>query len=189
MTKQELRKLYRQKRLELQDRQQVVNDDLLLIQFQQMSIFDISSLLSYFPIAGKKEPNVLNITNYFRYMIPHLTISYPVSDALSRNMKALAVNEDTVYRSGAFQILEPKEGDEVPPEAIDMVLVPLLAFDKRGYRVGYGKGYYDLFLSKCRSDVLKIGCSYFPPVPFISDIDKYDIPLTHCVTPQVVYEF
>ena len=42
-----------------------------------------------------------------------------------------------------------------------MVFVPLLAFDKAGNRVGYGKGFYDLFLSECRQDVIKVGLSFF----------------------------
>ena len=72
---------------------------------------------------------------------------------------------------------------------IDLVLVPLLAFDKNGYRVGYGKGYYDKFLSNCRPDVIKIGLSFFDAVDEIEDIDDYDLPLNFCVTPQRLYDF
>jgi 5-formyltetrahydrofolate cyclo-ligase len=86
-------------------------------------------------------------------------------------------------------ILEP-EGDEfVEIEKIDLVLVPLLAFDRRGFRVGYGKGFYDKFLSQCRADCLKIGLSYFPPVDEISDIDDFDIKLDFCITPEKVWKF
>jgi len=70
-----------------------------------------------------------------------------------------------------------------------LALIPLLAFDQHGYRVGYGKGYYDKFLSQCREDVVKIGLSFFEPVDNIDDINQFDISLNYCVTPQQVYEF
>ena len=46
---------------------------------------------------------------------------------------------------------------EVMPEAIDMVLVPMLGFDRHKHRLGYGRGYYDRFLSRTRRDCLKVG--------------------------------
>jgi 5-formyltetrahydrofolate cyclo-ligase len=69
------------------------------------------------------------------------------------------------------------------------VFVPLLAFDNDGYRVGYGKGFYDKFLAKCRPDVLKVGLSYFDAIDTISDRAQFDIPLNYCITPQRIYEF
>jgi 5-formyltetrahydrofolate cyclo-ligase len=67
--------------------------------------------------------------------------------------------------------------------------MPLLAFDSKGDRVGYGKGYYDRFLAACRKDVLKIGLSYFPPVSSIDDIEIFDKKLDFCITPERVYAF
>ena len=74
-------------------------------------------------------------------------------------------------------------------EKIDLVLVPLLAFDKRGHRVGYGKGYYDRLLSQVRHDCRKIGLSLFQPVDVIDDIAASDIELDECVTPEGVVAF
>ena len=88
-----------------------------------------------------------------------------------------------------YGIDEPKEGTEVSEEEIDVILVPLLAFDKRGYRVGFGKGYYDRFLPRCRSNVIKIGLSFFEPIDEINDISGFDIPLNFCITPQKNFEF
>jgi 5-formyltetrahydrofolate cyclo-ligase len=77
----------------------------------------------------------------------------------------------------------------VNPEAIDTAIVPLLCFDERGYRVGYGKGYYDRFLAKCRPNCLKIGLSFFEPVENIDDINEYDIPLDLCIAPDRTITF
>jgi 5-formyltetrahydrofolate cyclo-ligase len=86
-------------------------------------------------------------------------------------------------------ITEPEYGKEVPPQLIDVVIVPLLAFDTRGNRLGYGKGFYDRFLAECKADVLKIGVSYFEPEQAFEEVDEYDIPLDICVTPERVWSF
>lgn len=76
-----------------------------------------------------------------------------------------------------------------PETAFDLVIVPLLAFDKKGNRVGYGGGFYDRFLSKCKSDCLKIGLSFFEPVDEITDVNEFDVKLNHCVTPNKIWTF
>ncbi|MGI6468160.1 MAG: 5-formyltetrahydrofolate cyclo-ligase [Syntrophomonadaceae bacterium] len=58
-----------------------------------------------------------------------------------------------------FGILEPA-GPPVEPEKIDAVLVPGLAFDYQGYRIGYGRGYYDRFLPRLRKDAFTCGVCY-----------------------------
>lgn len=70
-----------------------------------------------------------------------------------------------------------------------MVLIPLLAFDKKGYRVGYGKGFYDRFLADCRPDVVKVGLSVFEPIDEIADLNEFDIKMDFCITPNRVWQF
>lgn len=72
---------------------------------------------------------------------------------------------------------------------LDAVLVPLIAFDARGFRVGYGKGFYDRFLKTCRADCLKIGLSLFPPVEKIADTADFDVKLDACATPEKIWRF
>ena len=69
----------------------------------------------------------------------------------------------------------------------DLVIVPLLAFDKKGYRVGYGKGFYDRFLQN--SKTLKIGLSFFAPTEEIIDVHLNDVRLDKCITPAGIIEF
>ena len=104
-------------------------------------------------------------------------------------MTAVAIHEDTVYQTNQWGITEPKEGRVLEPQQIDLVFVPLLVCDKDGYRVGYGKGFYDRYLPNCREDIVKIGFSYFEPIEKITDTDQFDVPLTYCITPQHIYEF
>jgi 5-formyltetrahydrofolate cyclo-ligase len=189
MTKEALRKEYKAKRAALHSSDRLRMDDLLLLQFQQFDFSDIETLFSYWPIDTHGEPNTHLFSGYLRHMVPGLTIAYPVTDENSISMTALAIHEDTVYRTNEWGITEPKEGYVLLPEQIDLVLVPLLVFDQAGYRVGYGKGFYDRYLSRCRKEVISIGFSYFDPVEKITDTDQFDVPLSYCITPQKTYEF
>ncbi|MFM8832750.1 MAG: 5-formyltetrahydrofolate cyclo-ligase, partial [Cytophagales bacterium] len=78
---------------------------------------------------------------------------------------------------------EPANGNMVYTPDIDLVLVPLLAFDKEGHRVGYGKGYYDRFLKGCKSSCKKIGLSFFNAVEKISETTSLDFKLDDVIVP------
>ena len=115
-----------------------------------------------------------------------ITLSFAPKKIVSTEWHA---DEQTSYKKNAFGIEEPVQAALINPAELDAVLVPLLISDTQGFRVGYGKGYYDRFLYNCRRDVLKIGFSYFEPVDQIDDIHQFDIPLSICVTPNKIYEF
>jgi 5-formyltetrahydrofolate cyclo-ligase len=83
----------------------------------------------------------------------------------------------------------PDSSQKVSPQKIDTVLLPLLVFDEKGNRVGYGKGFYDRFLTECRPEVQKIGLCLEEAVPLIEEVGEWDIPLDFCVSPQRCYEF
>ena len=82
-------------------------------------------------------------------------------------MDAIETNYNTIYQNNKYEIPEPTEDKIIPPKLIEVVFVPLLAFDVKGYRVGYGKGFYDKYLSLCNKNIVKIGFSYYPPVHII----------------------
>ena len=189
MEKKALRKQFLAERKQLSELQRLKLDDLLLLQFQQLNYQGIQTVLSYWPLAEKAEPNSFLCSRYLRFILPELAIAYPVIDAAGIKLKAMAVEEETIFQSNAWGIPEPQNGKILSPETFDLVLVPLLIFDRQGFRVGYGKGYYDRLLANCRKDIVKIGFSYFEPVDKITDTDQFDVPLTYCITPQHIYEF
>lgn len=188
MTKKEARKYFRVKRTDLSAVQIEKWEDLLLIRFQQAELPFLNRVHAYLPIDGKKEPDPEPLIRYLEFRNPGImTIVPKVID--QETMVHVAVNDHTEYIVNEMGILEPVEGELTDPVDVDLVFVPLLAFDEQGNRVGYGKGYYDRFLAQCRPDVIKVGLSFFPPVSRIEDTDDWDIPLTYCITPERIYEF
>jgi 5-formyltetrahydrofolate cyclo-ligase len=85
-----------------------------------------------------------------------------------------------------WDIPEPKEGIPTDIKDVDVVLVPLLAFDREGNRVGYGRGFYDKFLASCSEKAVKVGLSLFPAVKEIEGMSKSDIALNKIVTAEKV---
>src|SRR5690606_18077321 len=70
-----------------------------------------------------------------------------------------------------------------------LVIVPLLVYDKKGNRIGYGKGYYDRFLAHKTNNTLIVGLSFFEPEEHIPDAEETDVPLDYAFTPQRVWFF
>lgn len=189
MLKREARNFYKQKRGQLTSVQKLKMDDLLLIQFQQLPLPFLSSVLSFYPIEENNEINTFLITDYLQFINPGLQIAYPKTDIINNTMEAIVCDDETGFEKNKYQIPEPLTCEIIHPELLDMVLVPLLTFDTKGNRVGYGKGFYDRFLHQCKEDCLKIGLSYFDPVAIIEDANEYDVTLNFCITPQKVYGF
>ncbi len=107
------------------------------------------------------------------------------------------INELTHYlfedykqlKESKYGIPEPQHGTIVLPKDLDVVLIPLILFDRVGQRIGYGAGYYDRFLAECSSDCLKVGLSLAPPLDEIPFTESHDIPMDYCITPHGVYSF
>jgi len=189
MLKKEARKIYKEKRMTLSEKERVKLDDLLLIQFQSAELPFIASLFTYWPIEENNEPDTHLFTEFLRFRNPELIVCYPKSDFATGSMQAVITDIDTPFTKADLNIFEPESNDIVTPEEIDLVFVPLLAFDKNGYRVGYGKGFYDKWLSGCRVDCIKVGFSYFEPVESVDDRNEFDVPLNLCITPHNQYVF
>lgn len=105
-------------------------------------------------------------------------------DFATLGMTHFLLTDNTKIKKNSYNVPEPVDGLEVPDAKIDVVFVPLLAYDKQGNRVGYGKGFYDNFLSKCKPETIKIGLSFFPPEEKIDDVSENDVKLDFCVTPE-----
>ena len=189
MTKSELRIIYKEKRQKLSLADIEKYNDLILINFQKIRLPPLYCVHTYLASLKLVEADTTNIVRYLQFKNPDIKIAVPKIDASSGIMHHYYFNEDMQLLPNAFGIDEPSAGDIILAEEIDIVLIPLLVFDKKGYRVGYGKGFYDKFLSECRPEVIKVGLSFFDPVEAIDDVNDYDIPLNYCATINQLIHF
>ncbi len=189
MVKKEIRKVYSGKRLVLADEEINELTAEIIEHFRVLNLQGVQVLLSYYPLAERKEFNVALCEQLHLLNNPSAQIAWPKLSEDMVTMEAVVIDKSTVLTKNRFNIFEPSGGDIVQPQLIDAVFVPLLAFDVKGYRVGYGKGFYDRFLARCAQDVVKIGFSFFEAVESIEDINEFDVPLNYCITPSRVYEF
>ena len=157
--------------------------------FSSFSLEGVRLLHLFLPISRRKEIDTKPLIRRLWLEYPEIEIAVPVSDLDLTHMTHFLLRPETVLTENRWGIPEPVEAVEVPSEAVDMVLLPLLTFDLKGNRVGYGKGFYDRFLAQCRPDVLKVGLSLEPPVPLITDTNPFDVSLNAAVTPEEVYWF
>ena len=189
MVKKEIRKEYSEKRLQLSEKQVNEMTSMMLEKFRTLRLEGVQILLSYYPLIERNEFNVALCEQLQLLNNPSMQIAWPRLEDDLVTMQAVAVNSETALAKNRFDIFEPQGGQVVDPQLIDAVFVPLLAFDLKGYRVGYGKGFYDRYLARCAQDVVKIGFSFFEALESIDDINQFDVPLNHCITPLRVYEF
>lgn len=187
MTKSELRNIYKSKRRALS--QEAVDDLSLQIanRLLQLNIWDVSFYHVFLSITEQNEVNSDYLLNILSGKDKHIVVSK--SDFKTYSMSHYLLTDNTAIKKNKYNIPEPIDGIEIPIEKIDVVFIPLLAFDKQGNRVGYGKGFYDVFLSQCRPDVVKIGLSFFEAEKYIEGIIDTDMPLDYCVTPNETYKF
>lgn len=189
MLKKELRKHYNSKRLAIQKNQYWILNAAILNQLNQFNWFNFTYISIFLPIKSNNEIDTFELLNYLTQNYPHLKICLPKTNFNDFSMQHILYTNQTVLVKNKYNIPEPLYGYLILPAQIDVIFVPLLAFDKQGNRVGYGKGFYDRFLANCNSSSVKIGLSFFDAVEYIDDVDTFDIKLTNCVTPQKIYTF
>lgn len=188
MKKSELRHIYlgRQKAIPQGDRS-AKSEAIAIHFFQKFDLSSIRYLHTFIPIDKFNEVDTRLIVAKLWREFPAIEIVVPRVDFEAGEMKSLKFAPDTELVRNVWNIDEPSHDELVETRLIDVVLVPGLCFDRSGHRVGYGKGFYDRFLKKCRPDCVKIGLSFFEPVDKIDDSHDGDVQLDFVVTPNGVY--
>ena len=187
MNKKDLRAIYKSKRQELNENQIQEMSLAIANQVLKLDIWDKTYFHVFLPIESKNEVNTEYILHVLQAKDKEIVVSKSNFDTLQ--MTHFLLTNNTKIIKNNYEIPEPVDGIEVPSNKIQIVFVPLLAFDKMGNRVGYGKGFYDKFLKGCKINVIKIGLSFFEPTTDLIPILETDIKLDYCVTPFYIYDF
>ena len=114
-------------------------------------------------------------------------IIIPKINTKTNTLDSYIFDEKTEFKISNLRIPEPINGI-VFNGKIDVAILPLLAYDLDGNRVGYGKGFYDKFIYNLKSKPLKVGISFFLPEKSL-EFNNYDINLDYCVTPNKIFSF
>ena len=188
MEKDVVRKKYLKKRQELSPEK-----------FQEESIRLVNNIIElikkykpkcvhcFLPIHSKNEIDTIPIIKYC--WKNNINVVIPVSNFKNGTLKTAKFAPNTKTKQTKYNITEPIDPTWEKTENIDVIITPLLAFDTKGYRVGYGRGFYDKFFTVENMHAKRIGISLFEPCKIITNVNEYDIPLTHCVTPSKIYSF
>jgi 5-formyltetrahydrofolate cyclo-ligase len=151
----------------------------------ELPIWNFDYYHIFLPIRDKKEIDTSFLLSILQGRDKHVILPKMEGDDLTHFL----LTDNTILKTNQWNVPEPVDGISVESSKIEVVFVPLLAFDKYGNRVGYGKGFYDRFLKQCKKDVVKIGLSLFKAEEEIEDVFENDIPLDYCITPNKIYEF
>jgi 5-formyltetrahydrofolate cyclo-ligase len=187
MDKSQYRKEFKAKRKSLS------NEDIMILSTEithhLLHHFSLvgKNIHTFVSIDGKKEINT-------RFLLSQLfAIDCKVSTSITHlspdYLEHTRIYSHTRYGFDSFGIPIPQDIVPVKETDFDYVIVPLLCVDQQGNRIGYGKGFYDRFLSNCRTDCQFIGLSLFQPVDALFDKEPWDVQLNYCVTPEGVIVF
>jgi 5-formyltetrahydrofolate cyclo-ligase len=186
MTKEAFRQKYKTLRFKLSEETteelslKIANNAL------QLPVWGFNNYHLFLSIPEKMEVN----TEYLLHILQgrDKSIVLPKVSLGTPEMTHILLQDNTILKPSNYGVPEPVSGLELKPLQIDVVFVPLLAYDTIGNRLGYGGGFYDRFLIQCKPETIFIGLSYFEPEEKIPS-EVTDIPLHFCVTPNKIYKF
>ncbi|WP_121667357.1 5-formyltetrahydrofolate cyclo-ligase [Mesonia aquimarina] len=185
--KSELRKRYKKKRAQLSEQELEEKSLAIANKTLELDIWQYSFYHIFLSIEKLHEINTEFLLHILSGKDKNIVISK--SDFKSLEMKHFLLTDSTAIKNNEWGIPEPVNGIEIQPNQLEVIFIPLLAFDKNGHRIGYGKGFYDRFLEKCAPKTIKIGLSFFEAEQENFKALPTDIALDYCVTPEKVYRF
>ncbi|GMQ28718.1 5-formyltetrahydrofolate cyclo-ligase [Algoriphagus confluentis] len=187
-TKAQLRAVYRARRMGLSSNE-VENQSKAIAKrvMEWLKIHpDIHHLHLFFPIIRFNEVNTFLLREELDKSGKTLYTSRV--NRTATELETLKLPKEAEFFEDEWGIPVPQESIQVSSSKIQLVFVPLLAYDGEGNRVGFGKGYYDSFLGSMDHPVIKMGLSFFPPEGKI-EAEPHDVSLDYCVTPEKIFTF
>lgn len=191
MKKSQLRKHYLSKRKAISaEKMATKSQQITDLFFQNFDLSTVKYLHIFLPIIKHNEIDTILIIKELQQNFSEIDITVPRIIPEKSELEHYLFDEKNLIEN-QWGVIEPSgENQEIVlPEQIDLVVIPLLIFDKNGNRVGYGKGFYDRFLQQCKSQSLKIGLCLEEAIEMIEDINEFDIKMDFCITTNKIYRF
>ena len=148
--------------------------------FQQFKHF--KKFHCFLPIKKNKEVDTFPIVNYLSGQQKNIMTSIVTLEP--RSMKHVYLDNQIDLKISGMGIPEPLDGEPADILSANAIIVPLVAADRNGGRIGYGKGFYDELLINVKKQVLKIGLSLTPCLDQIPQLESHDQKLDYCITPH-----
>jgi 5-formyltetrahydrofolate cyclo-ligase len=150
--------------------------------FELPIVKDSNQVMIYYSI--KQEVETASLINWLLTM--DKTVALPACTP-DKNLRAGIIHDIAELIPGVFGLSEPgPKTQEIKPYDLDLIVVPGVAFDKKGFRLGHGVGYYDRFLAG--TNVYKIGLAYDFQLIEEIPIDPHDITVHAILTPSGYWE-
>ena len=151
-------------------------------------IHNANVLHVFWPITRNREVDIRPLISAFQKMGRQIVLPYVLSFSSGKHesprLEHRVFTGETNLRANRWDVYEPTNEEKIPLSAFDAVIVPALAVDHLGFRLGYGKGYYDEFLAE-------VQCPTICPVydAFLVDTlprDKHDVAVSIVVSEKAV---
>lgn len=187
MLKSEIRSFYKQKRSGLSPSEiERISSQVQALVGDSFSFKD-KFISLFLPIESQYEINTYGLLEEILSQGGYPVVSKANFSDLSMNL--FLYESSSQITLSDHGIPEPASGIEIHAEQLDIVFVPLLGLNDKGFRVGYGKGFYDRLLKNCKPKCLFIGLHHFDEFIQFDDIHQNDISLHMCITPKGKYDF
>jgi len=182
MLKQVFRKKLQARRMRLtEDERRILSSSVQSALVESSFFTEADCLALYSPTRGEVATESL----FFIARQTKKKICFPRVEG--GRMVFVEVNDLMSLRKGAFGVLEPSGESIIPVAALDLMVIPGLAFDRYGNRLGYGKGFYDRELHSVGFSGVLIGLCYRFQLVDRLPVEAHDVPVDHLVTEQGLF--
>ncbi len=138
---------------------------------------------SFLPMTGKGEPDISLFLD--TVLKDGIKVIVPEVVEGQLEMRHHWYDSETRLQQGKWGVSVPAESDYADPALSELVIVPMLAADRRGYRLGYGKGYYDYLLS--RLSCVFVGVCFDAEVVDLVPDEPHDVRVHYILTEKGIH--
>ncbi len=133
------------------------------------------TIMLYYPLG-----NEMDTSHIFNCALADgKKVAFPVTDVETNELTAIVVDSNTHFSKGGYKVFEPNSKNIIDKSLINVVIVPGIAFDKKGNRIGFGKGCYDRFLKEINA--IKIGFCYEFQMTNEILADRFDVCMDYLI--------